>query len=135
MKQLLLLIGAAALATSGAALAKPGHANGHGKPQHAKVHDGDRGHWGYGIGGCPPGLAKKTPACVPPGQAKKLFALGQRVPFGYRGLMGYDALPYDLRSRYGYGLDPYGRYIYDNNYLYQVDPTTYVVSRILSAIL
>lgn len=27
---------------------------------------------GYGVGGCPPGLAKKAVACVPPGQAAKL---------------------------------------------------------------
>ena len=27
---------------------------------------------GYGVGGCPPGLAKKPVACLPPGQAAKL---------------------------------------------------------------
>ncbi|HYJ81682.1 MAG TPA: hypothetical protein VEW26_02430, partial [Allosphingosinicella sp.] len=44
---------------------------------------------------CPPGLAKKGNGCLPPGQAKKLFARGQRidrrlfegyrVPLAYRG--------------------------------------------------
>ena len=28
---------------------------------------------------CPPGLAKKSPACVPPGQAKK-WSIGHRLP-------------------------------------------------------
>ena len=26
---------------------------------------------GYGVGGCPPGLAKKHNGCMPPGQAKR----------------------------------------------------------------
>ncbi|MGR3272246.1 excinuclease ABC subunit A [Thalassococcus profundi] len=37
--------------------------------------------------GCPPGLAKKSPACVPPGQAKK----------------GYDDRRDEVRYRYGVG--------------------------------
>ena len=121
MKQVILLAGAATLAFAGAAHAKPPHA-GHGK------------HGAHVAGHCPPGLAKKNAACMPPGQYKKLFEVGQRVPHGYNGLLGYNALPYDLRQRYG-GLDPYGRYIYDQNYLYRVDPTTMVVREILRAIL
>lgn len=31
-----------------------------------------------GNGHCPPGLAKKSPACIPPGQAKK-FQRGPRI--------------------------------------------------------
>ena len=119
MKALILLAGAAALASAGAASAKPPHA---------------KGHQGHVAGHCPRGLAKKNAACMPPGQYKKLFEVGQRVPHGYTGLMGYKALPYDLRQRYG-GLDPYGRYIYDQNYLYRVDPTTMVVREILRAVL
>ena len=139
MKTLLLLAGAAALASASPALAKPGkgHGNAHGKGQSALVHgDHSKGSlYGYGLGGCPPGLAKKTPACVPPGQAKQLFNVGQRVPFGYNGLLGYDALPYDIRSRYAAGIDPYSRYIYRDDYLYRVDPRTMVVSEILRTIL
>jgi hypothetical protein len=119
MKAILLIAGAAALASAGAASAKPPHAN-HGAKGHVAGH-------------CPPGLAKKNPACMPPGQYKKLFEVGQRVPLGYNGLLGYNAVPHDLRSRYQ--LDPYGRYIYDNNYLYRVDPTTMVVREILRAVL
>jgi hypothetical protein len=133
MKSLFLIAGAAALASAGAASAKPPHAKGH-KGHGAPVIQDHRGHVGYGTGGCPPGLAKKNPQCMPPGQYKKLFEVGQRVPLGYKGLLGYNALPYDLRSRYG-GLDPYGRYIYDQHYLYRVDPATMVVSQILRAVL
>jgi Ni/Co efflux regulator RcnB len=31
---------------------------------------------------CPPGLAKKNPPCVPPGQAKKGVVVGQALPPG-----------------------------------------------------
>jgi hypothetical protein len=31
-------------------------------------------------GNCPPGLAKKDNGCLPPGQAKKLWAVGQPLP-------------------------------------------------------
>jgi hypothetical protein len=36
----------------------------------------------YGRGNCPPGLAKKNNGCLPPGQAKKRYAVGQRLPGG-----------------------------------------------------
>jgi hypothetical protein len=51
--------------------------------------------------GCPPGLAKKSPACVPPGLAKK------HAPRSDRG----DVLRGDyviVRHRYRYGLPPLG---------------------------
>ena len=134
MKTLLLIAGAAALVSAGPAIAKPNHAKHGNKGHHARVIGGDHP-FAPGVDGCPPGLAKKTPRCVPPGQAKHLFNVGQRVPLGYRGLLGYDALPYDLRTRYGAGLDPYSRYIYRDDYLYRVDPATMVVSQILRAIL
>jgi hypothetical protein len=34
----------------------------------------------FRAGNCPPGLAKKNNGCLPPGQAKKLWALGQPLP-------------------------------------------------------
>ena len=34
----------------------------------------------YAAGRCPPGLAKKNNGCLPPGQAKKLWAVGQPLP-------------------------------------------------------
>ena len=36
----------------------------------------------YVAGNCPPGLAKKNNGCLPPGQAKKLWAIGQPLPAG-----------------------------------------------------
>ena len=36
----------------------------------------------YGRGNCPPGLAKKNNGCLPPGQAKKRYVVGQRLPSG-----------------------------------------------------
>jgi hypothetical protein len=36
----------------------------------------------YGRGHCPPGLAKKNNGCLPPGQAKKRYAIGQPLPPG-----------------------------------------------------
>ena len=134
MKNLGILAGAAALAFAAPALAGPGHSNnGHGKNHGQAQAYGINGPIGYGVGGCPPGLAKKHNGCLPPGQAKKLYNVGQRLPLGYNGYTPYNQIPYDVRSQYN--LDPYGRYIYDQNYLYRVDPTTQVISQVLSAIL
>jgi Ni/Co efflux regulator RcnB len=36
----------------------------------------------HGRGGCPPGLAKKNNGCLPPGQAKKRYSVGQPLPPG-----------------------------------------------------
>jgi hypothetical protein len=36
----------------------------------------------HGRGGCPPGLAKKHNGCLPPGQAKKRYAVGHAMPKG-----------------------------------------------------
>jgi len=36
----------------------------------------------YGYGNCPPGLAKKHNGCLPPGQAKKRYVIGQPCPPG-----------------------------------------------------
>lgn len=132
MKSLFLIAAVSALAISGTAVAKPG--NGHGRGHdYGYGYEADGGN-GYGRGGCPPGLAKKAVPCMPPGQAKKLFGVGQRVPYGYNGLLGYNRLPYSVRSYYGSQLDPRSRYIYDNGYLYRVDPRTMIVEQILNAL-
>ena len=34
----------------------------------------------YIAGNCPPGLAKKNNGCLPPGQAKKMWVVGQPLP-------------------------------------------------------
>ena len=126
MKKILMIAGVAALAAAGPAYAKPDHAKankGHGA--HGKV--------GYGVGGCPPGLAKKNNGCLPPGQAKKLYNIGQRFPRNYGYAWNYNQIPYDLRDRYDFD-DDY-RYYYGDGYLYQVDPATMLISQVVSAIL
>jgi hypothetical protein len=128
MKQLFLMAGAAALGFAGTALSKPGHDNGHGRGHgHGYVSA-----YGYGIGGCPRGLAKKHNGCMPPGQAKKL-ARGQRWQSVYGSRYTYGQIPYDLRTRYD--LDPRDRFYYGNGYLYQVDPRTQIVEQVISALL
>jgi hypothetical protein len=130
MKHPLLIAGAAALGITGPAFAHPGngHGNGHGNP-----HDfGFSGPIGYGVGGCPPGLAKKHNGCLPPGQAKKLYR-GQRWISGYGSPYAYGQIPYSLRSRYD--LAPRYTYYYSNGYLYQVDPRTLLIQRVISALL
>jgi hypothetical protein len=127
MKQTFLLIGAAAFAVAGPAFAKPG--NGHGNP-HAYGYNGPVG---YGVGGCPPGLAKKNNGCLPPGQAKKLYNVGQRFPLGYGTPYGYNQIPYDLRRQYGF--DPNDRYYYGDGYLYRVDPRTMLIQQAVNALL
>jgi len=146
MKQVILLAGAVALGFAGPALAKPGHGNGkdygkeyskaYGKAygkDYAKAYKGHKyvSAYGYGAGGCPPGLAKK--GCMPPGQAKKMFRVGQRYSTGYGTRYSYGQIPYELRNRYG--LDPNDRYYYGNGYIYQVDPRTLLVQQAIAALL
>jgi hypothetical protein len=95
MKKLILIAGAAALATTAPLAAKPDHAKGgHGQGKHGNMKHGGAKHakgssksnrgivtsdrFGnlYALdarGSCPPGLAKKNNGCMAPGQAKKLF--------------------------------------------------------------
>ena len=75
----------------------PGHGQGQGQGQGARgnqpaapgnvvVADRDRNtvytyyRNDFAAGNCPPGLAKKNNGCLPPGQAKKLWAIGQPLP-------------------------------------------------------
>ena len=132
MTKILILAGVAALAATGPAYAKPDHAKGH-KGHVVKGGHGAKGHVGYGTGGCPPSLAKKNNGCLPPGQAKKLYNIGQRWPRNYGYAWNYNQIPYDLRNRYDFD-DDY-RYYYGDGYLYQVDPTTMLISQVVSAIL
>lgn len=87
----------------------------------------------YGGALCPPGLYKKTPACMPPGQAKRLFHNGQRVNTNYRYYTPYGDIPAPLVSQFGL-TDQY-RYIYRNNVIYVVDPRTSLITRIINAVL
>ena len=135
MKHLLTLAGAAALAVAGPAIAKPGngHGNGNGNGHGNPYAYGVNGPVGYGVGGCPPGLAKKHNGCMPPGQAKKLYRIGQRFPLSYGNRWSYNQIPYDLRRQYGFDRDD--RYYYGDGYVYRVDPKTMLIQQVVSALL
>lgn len=60
------------------------------------------------IEGCPPGLAKKNPPCVPPGQARNSM----------RSLFGFDRPDFWGLTRLGDG-----RYFYDDGYLVRYGPS------------
>lgn len=78
--------------------------------------------------GCPPGLAKKNPPCVPPGQARKAYEqtyrVGERLPDGF----------IILRTPSRYGLDPRRTYYERDGYIVQVDRETRQILNLIGAI-
>lgn len=84
-------------------------------------------------GSCPPGLAKKNNGCLPPGQAKKYYNVGQRYNRNFGNTWTYNQIPSYLRNQYL--LDQSDQYYYRNGYLYQVDPKTMMVQQAISALL
>ena len=78
-----------------------GQGQGRGGPDSYVVPDRDRNtvysyyRTEYGAGHCPPGLAKKNNGCLPPGQAKKMWAIGRPLPAG----VYYEPLPPALLGR------------------------------------
>jgi len=92
---------------------------------------GDRGVPAGFVNGCPPGLAKKSPACVPPGQAKNAGAaavLGSALPTIYAS----NALPIGLRDIYRDNDDYY--YRYGDGYVYRVERDNNLVNALLPLI-
>jgi len=86
-----------------------------------RVHDIDRDdvfvrRLGWGAGGCPPGLAKKPVACMPPGQAAKL--VGEPIIVANR-FGALERVPVPLRNFYFDDDDYY--YRYGGGYMYRVD--------------
>lgn len=77
--------------------------------------------------GCPPGLAKKGNGCLPPGQAKKLFARGDRIQPAW--FSGYD-VPVRYRSFYRDTPDHYFRYDEDG-YIYRVRSDDNLIASII----
>ena len=86
----------------------------------------------WGGANCPPGLAKRTPQCIPPGQVGRSFNVGQRVPTGW-GTLGYNRIPDSVRDLYD--LDDDDRYVYRNGTLYVVDPRTRLIENIISGLI
>ena len=151
MKKLILFAGGIALAAAPAVAKDQGNGNGKhnkaakhgmaGKP-HKAGHAGrtvvatDRYGRVYAFdaqGGCPPGLAKKNNGCLPPGQAKKLYNVGQVYDRAYGSTWSYQQVPVQLRTQYSLNQD--NRYYYNSGYLYQVDPQTMLIERVISALL
>jgi hypothetical protein len=82
----------------------------------------------YGGDVCPPGLARKSPACIPPGQVGRS---GTMVPTGW-DFIDYGNIPLSVRNQYN--LDDDYRYVYRDGRLYVVNPTTNLITRIINAI-
>ena len=156
MKMTFLLAGALTLAFTGPLAADPGKNNGKGKDNssHSTTKHGgkaaskkhhntnaqtvryDRNGHSYAMdarGNCPPGLAKKNNGCNPPGQAKKLYGVGQRYNRNFGNVWTYNQIPVSLRSQYNLNNDE--RYYYNQGYLYQVDPKTMLIEQVISALL
>jgi Ni/Co efflux regulator RcnB len=78
------------------------------------------------VQGCPPGLAKKNPPCIPPGQAKKMF----RYHKGDRIRDGYDR----VRDPWAYGLDRDETYYRVGDDFYRVNRETGEILDLLGAL-
>jgi hypothetical protein len=87
--------------------------------------DGDRRFAGN-MDGCPPGLAKKNNGCMPPGQAKKFFSVGERLPVSY--LSSYN-IPDEYRDWYQDSADY--SYRYDDGNIFRVDNRTSLISSLI----
>jgi len=78
---------------------------------------------GVGVGGCPPGLAKKNPPCVPPGQVRS---------HGYRIGDLFDIQRHDrLEDPWNYGLLGSGPYYRLGKEFIRIDPETFIVLEFL----
>lgn len=78
---------------------------------------------------CPPGLARKSPPCIPPGQARKAEAIGIGST-----LAGQD---YVVVRSWEYGLEPAptgSRYVVYQGMLLQIDSTTAEVLTLIRAV-
>jgi hypothetical protein len=65
------------------------------------------------------------------GYSRNAYRVGYRFGPSY-GYTSYDALPRTYVRRYG--LRPNYRYVYRDNQIYVVDPTTYAVTRIIDSV-
>jgi hypothetical protein len=81
---------------------------------------------GVWLNGCPPGLARKPVACVPPGQVKNL--VGQPLSV-LSNRIALQPLPNRLRFAYADTDDYY--YRYGNGYMYRVDRDDDLISALL----
>jgi hypothetical protein len=87
----------------------------------------------WGGANCPPGLAKRNPPCIPPGQVGRAFREGQRLSPNYRYYTPWGEIAPAWRTQYN--LDDDYRYIVQERYIYEIDPTTRAVRRIIDLLL
>jgi hypothetical protein len=80
----------------------------------------------YGRGKCPPGLAKKGAGCVPPGHARRRYAVGRPLPGG----VVVQPLPAELSVRIGAAPTGYRYGIVDGDLVKLVVGTMLVVDAI-----
>ena len=80
----------------------------------------------YGRANCPPGLAKKNNGCLPPGQAKKRYVVGQRLP----QTIVYQAAPTILVQRLAPAPSGYQYVMVDGDVLMLATGTRLVVDAI-----
>ncbi len=97
--------------------------------------------WSGPPGGCPPGLAKKSPACVPPGQARKMNRQDIETHDRWDPENGYyrhgrvvDAHFVLIEAPWRYGLDGPGQYYRRDGYILRVDPETREILDLIGAI-
>ena len=76
---------------------------------------------------CPPGLAKKNNGCMPPGQLKQRFGIGEQIQGNW--LNEYN-VPLSYQSMYRDNPDSYYRYD-QNGYIYRIDRNTNMVSGLI----
>ncbi|MES0861254.1 hypothetical protein ABLN87_02735 [Ruegeria sp. SCPT10] len=115
---------AASIALAGVPLvALAGNGNGKGKNSKFSVERVAPGHSTVPVN-CPPGLAKKAVPCVPPGQAKKYYRVGDRIDRDY----------FWIDDPYRYGLKRGGNYVRAGDYVYRIDPETRKVLNLIGAV-
>lgn len=84
-----------------------------------------------GQGKPPPGLANK-PYGLPPGQAKKIYGRGERLPLDYMQSRNYIPEP----SRYNLPPAPYGqRWVLVDDRAYLADTQTGLIANVIANIL
>ncbi|WIY23644.1 hypothetical protein [Parasedimentitalea psychrophila] len=80
--------------------------------------------YGSPVRNCPPGLAKKSPRCIPPGQVRKRYNTGDRILNEY--------ILVDTPGRWGLRSDGY--YLRAGNYIYEVSRDTHKVLNLIGAV-
>lgn len=133
MKPTILLFAGLLAATAPIAMAQ-GNGNGNGPPAHAGNGAGNRNASAPGPNSdCPPGLAKKNPPCVPPGQAKAAPTPDDdSVVYEPGEIVSADYILVEDPAYYG--LDPYYSYYRVGDRFYRVNEDTQEVIAFVGAL-